>query len=132
MEEFLEANRTFFKFMFVRHPMKRMLSCYMDKMVKSEHKSLPPYRIFVKNKGRKIIQDREDAAVLKREEIPKQSTSITKNISNVTIDRQQVIGNQSSNATAIIPTFEEFLEFILSTNLQGKIFFHRPTNSSIY
>lgn len=44
--------------MFVRHPMDRMLSCYLDKMVDSPHHSLPVFRNYVKNQGRRIVMKR--------------------------------------------------------------------------
>lgn len=94
LEEFQYANNTFFKFMFVRHPMERMLSCYLDKMVTSPHSSLPAFRRFVKQKGAKLVKKHK-----------------RKN------DRNNK--NNRMLATKEQPTFEEFLEFVLSTDLQG-------------
>jgi hypothetical protein len=61
LEDFQFANQTFFKFMFVRHPMDRMLSCYLDKMVESPHYSLPAFRNYVKNKARQVMVKRQRA-----------------------------------------------------------------------
>ncbi len=44
--------------MFVRHPMDRLLSCYLDKMVDSPHQSLPDFRNYVRNEGRRIVMKR--------------------------------------------------------------------------
>ncbi len=48
--------------MFVRHPMDRMLSCYLDKMVESPHYSLPAFRNYVRNKARQVMMKRQRAA----------------------------------------------------------------------
>ena len=155
-EDFQLANRTYFKFMFVRHPMDRMLSCYMDKMVESAHNSLPPFRSYVKSRARSIIANRlrlvqpsgnastrrtvrtaggrsaRDASVLRRK----------RRISNDEDETHRFIGRklnaddandgtqpsvaksafEKDNVTRAgeIPTFEEFLEFVLDTDLQGK------------
>lgn len=95
LDEFGEANETYFKFLFVRHPMDRLLSCYLDKMVQSDHVSLPPYRRYVQKTGRKIIRTRQ-----------------AKKLRTFTLSKS--IKKEQAN-----PTFEEFLEFILNTNLEG-------------
>ena len=48
----------FFKFMLVRHPMERLVSCYFDKMVNGTHKSLKGFRKFVKMRAEKIRKER--------------------------------------------------------------------------
>ncbi len=45
--------------MFVRHPMERLLSCYLDKMVESTHWSLPPYRRYVHETARNLLKKRQ-------------------------------------------------------------------------
>ena len=75
--------------------MERMLSCYLDKMVTSPHSSLPAFRRFVKQKGAKLVKKHK-----------------RKN------DRNNK--NNRMLATKEQPTFEEFLEFVLSTDLQGR------------
>ena len=132
MEEFLFANKTFFKFMFVRHPMQRMLSCYMDKMVKSNHEKLPPFRHYVRNKGRQIIQDRLVHQFLRKyaPEVAQNGSAISASRKLLSIDagngHNDSLGQQqeaSSGMPNITPTFEEFLEFVLSTDLQGCLLF---------
>jgi len=53
------SKEHFFKFMLVRHPMERLVSCYFDKMVNGTHKSLKGFRKFVKNKAQSIRRIRE-------------------------------------------------------------------------
>ena len=77
--------------MFVRHPMERILSCYLDKMVFSSHKSLPAFRRLVKQRGIQLLRQRN---------------SSNNQIANATVNNES-------------PTFQEFLEYILSTDLQG-------------
>merc|ERR550534_563844 len=62
LQEFQYVNRTYFKFMFVRHPMERMLSCYLDKMVLSSHSSLPAFRRFVKQRGSRLLQQHNSSS----------------------------------------------------------------------
>ncbi|XP_046449110.1 uncharacterized protein LOC124197625 [Daphnia pulex] len=180
--------------MFVRHPMDRMLSCYLDKMVDSPHHSLPDFRNYVRNKGRRIVMKRRRRrrhnnkphqhhlrSLLSVHEISASSiwNRLKSQISEITHhDRRlgkgydgrvndvaerrrkskgsshrhagppprppqftiipsssQPVVNASStkiNATAEAkPTFEEFLEFVLDTDLLGMGFdshwvpFHR-------
>ena len=54
------SREHFFKFMLVRHPMERLVSCYFDKMVNGTHKSLRGFRKFVKNKAQSIRRNRRD------------------------------------------------------------------------
>ena len=54
------SQKHFFKFMLVRHPMERLVSCYFDKMVNGTHKSLKGFRKFVKLRAEKIRQERKD------------------------------------------------------------------------
>merc|ERR1712071_406514 len=79
LDEFRLANSSYFKFMFVRHPMERLLSCYLDKMVTSTHWSLPAFRRYVQHKA------------------------------------SQILGRPATGQTPTgTPTFQEFLEFVLS------------------
>jgi len=54
------SKEHFFKFMLVRHPMERLVSCYFDKMVNGTHKSLRGFRKFVKNKAQSIRRNRRE------------------------------------------------------------------------
>ena len=54
-KEFEFSRDHFYKFMFVRHPMERLVSCYFDKMVTNPHKSLKAFRRAVKIRAEKIM-----------------------------------------------------------------------------
>jgi hypothetical protein len=168
LEDFQIANQTFFKFMFVRHPMDRMLSCYLDKMVNSPHHSLPAFRNYVRNKAREIMikrRQQHDTSSLLISDKPQlrsllfvhesasliwnrlKSKIIHSNLAELergsdrvnyeaekmkekklhrlhpdSIPSQPTKVNASLtkiSATQIKPTFEEFLEFVLDTDLLG-------------
>ena len=53
----------FFKFMLVRHPMERLVSCYFDKMVNGTHKSLKGFRKFVKTRASNIREERRSKGI---------------------------------------------------------------------
>ena len=122
----MEANGTYFKFMFVRHPMDRMLSCYMEKMVKaSHHSSVIRYRKSIRDKGRQIIQKRQSQ--LSQQQSNSSVDFKVANESSTTLTQSSLpaaLTNDSiySNVTV---TFEEFLEYVLSTDLQGKLCYWR-------
>jgi len=143
--------------MFVRHPMSRMLSCYLDKMVESDHPKLPAFRAYVKKRASQIIGERNqiESAVRKRiisrREISRRSSrkSIATAPSSSALTGTRLLNNNSyqtrdwkppvtlytgntlsqdknskeemnNNASLkITPTFEEFLEFVLDSDLQG-------------
>lgn len=145
MEEFLEANATYFKFMFVRHPMKRMLSCYIDKMIESNHEKLPAFRNYVHNKGRQIIQQRHYQSLRKasgqtanqkkadynfithpngrRRKLLSNAADNASLLPSQNQAKSSILRQQNSNANSsmpnVTPTYEEFLEFVLNTDLQG-------------
>ena len=54
-KEFQFSEDHFYKFMFVRHPMERLVSCYYDKMMTNPHKSLRAFRKAVKIRARRIM-----------------------------------------------------------------------------
>ena len=81
--------------------MERLASCYLDKMVTNTHWSLRAFRKTVRHHARNIL--------LKRK----------KNNETASISSQKFI---KQNKTAdVIPTFSEFLEYILDTDLMGNI-----------
>lgn len=169
LADFQFANQTYFKFMFVRHPMDRMLSCYLDKMVDSPHYSLPAFRNYVKHKARHIMEKRRRAqqhekSLDNKPQIRKLLSVHDGALSWNRPDSQIIYGHQvgndkatfvadetetqklhryvgqrrhhdpvdlsnqiakaatplAKNTAAVKPTFEEFLEFVLDTDLQGK------------
>ncbi|KAI9563073.1 hypothetical protein GHT06_010530 [Daphnia sinensis] len=165
--DFEFANQTYFKFMFVRHPMDRMLSCYLDKMVDSPHYSLPAFRSYVKRKARDIMDKRRGLHQRRRQPIYKPKvrkllSAYEGTLSSNRADSQIIYGHQvgndkttfeadetetqklhryvgqrrrhdsadapnqianvanpAKNTTKVQPTFEEFLEFVLDTDLLG-------------
>lgn len=144
--------------MFVRHPMDRMLSCYLDKMVNSQHHSLPAFRAFVKNRANEIIRNQHDrnnkpqrrsllwaskgpsliwnqlkSKVVYRFQEETGFLGITSDAQDTAINKKQLhpittfsqrtktsASMNMINTTESKPTFEEFLEFVLDTDLQGK------------
>ena len=164
--------------MFVRHPMDRMLSCYLDKMIESPHFSLPPFRNYVKNKAREVMAKRrkaqlaneihiftsdlskirvsgrkllsvgnrlkrlfnQDSEIIYGQRIMKRGSDMTehkteetetmklhrflvqqkKKSSTIKPTQRPVEPSRKENYTNVKPTFEEFLEFVLDTDLQGK------------
>lgn len=159
LEDFRFSNQTFFKFMFVRHPMDRMLSCYLDKMVESPHFSLPAFRNYVRDKARRIMLKRkrllEQPAVISSRHLLSLQEWIKPDLNHIVYGRRIDQGNDTTSnpaeteteklhryvaqrtrpstipvinklkpegtKTNVIPTFEEFLEFVLDTDLQGKL-----------
>ena len=74
------ARKEYLKVMFVREPMERLFSCYLDKVVQNKHKSLKHFRREILRKGRFKSSEESD----------------------VFLD-------------GFVPTFEEFLNYILET-----------------
>ena len=127
MNEFLEANGTFFNFMFVRHPMDRILSCYIDKILDpTQYLWLVHFRQSISKRGRQIIQKRQlGLSHNSKMNLTKKSSSTLNNLSgNLSLIDESIIatlnGSNTLNSTAnVTVTFEEFLEYVLSTDLQG-------------
>ena len=96
----MEANASYFKFTVVRHPMDRLLSCYIDKLLNNNQtwidenasKSLP-YRL--KQRARQLMVNN------------KRRAGGLNNVNNTPW--------KEGDNRDIMPTFEEFLEFVLST-----------------
>ena len=136
--------------MFVRNPMERLLSSYVDKMVEDSHKSLVPYREYVRNEGKRLMnlrqqKEKEEQESKKQEQEPKEQTRIGRKLqaanesspsspnkpiadamSKDEIERMLIEHERPKNQSVdtnetVKPTFEEFLEFILATNLRGII-----------
>ncbi|XP_057367355.1 uncharacterized protein LOC130688394 [Daphnia carinata] len=165
--DFEFANQTYFKFMFVRHPMDRMLSCYLDKMVESPHFSLPAFRSYVKHKARLIMgkrrklqpssrphykprvrkllsahgdtlsSNRADSQIIYGHQVGNDKTTFEADETETQklhryvgqrrrhgpVDTSDQIANVANpaakNTSGVKPTFEEFLEFVLDTDLLG-------------
>ena len=92
--------------------MDRMLSAYLDKMVFLPEKVLLPYyRRCIKERGRKIIASKNS-----REKISLPDCNMQDALTNA---GKSFGANNNSSQASEIPTFEEFLEFVLSTDLHG-------------
>ena len=49
------------------------------------------------------------------------------NVSQDDVGLNDTSAHDAADAKGVIPTFEEFLEYILSTDLQGELLFGAPT-----
>jgi hypothetical protein len=109
MDEFQRANATYFKFTVVRHPMDRLLSCYVDKLLNNgqyyynfssaAYSESIPYR--VKIRAREIMMKR---------------VSSTQQATDAKATLLLSSSSTADNDLFVMPTFEEFLEFVLSTH----------------
>lgn len=54
-QEFHFSKTNFYKVLFVRNPMERLVSCYYDKMLVGTHKSLKAFRKAVKIRARRLM-----------------------------------------------------------------------------
>jgi len=133
------VKESFLNFLIVRDPLERLVSCYKDKMVSNTHWSLASFRKQVKYRAGMIRKKR----LLKlTKKMPKRSNE--KNSSDMAkqfwSDQKEltVINNKTENGNSTasdlvktpksfaiqprpedIPSFADFLEFILSTDLMG-------------
>ena len=131
------VKESFMNFLIVRDPLERLVSCYKDKMVSNTHWSLASFRKQVKYR----------AGMIRKKRLLKLTKKISKRSSEKnTLDmakqfwsdqkEQTVTKNKTENSTASdlvktpksfaiqprpedIPSFADFLEFILSTDLMG-------------
>ncbi|XP_042870722.1 carbohydrate sulfotransferase 12-like [Penaeus japonicus] len=95
--EFHFARKYFFKFLLVRHPFERLLSAYRDKIERANHWSLLQFR-------KHILSSLS----------PKQIETGTK---STAIEQEGEAGIETNKANEDIPTFSDFLEYILRPNL---------------
>ena len=112
----LEFSRDhFYKFMLVRHPMERLVSCYFDKMVNGTHKSLKGFRRLVKTTAKSIRERR------KRKIENRPMGSYPKSDPFLGYKKRVARNATSLDRNAVIPTLDDFLEYIL-TDLSGEGF----------
>jgi len=148
--QMVDAN--YLKFLIVRDPLERLVSCYKDKMVSNTHWSLANFRKQVKQRASLIRTKRRNRLGPKKLNVKSKRLKRSLDIANTFWDEKgsfpasnpannnQTGGNQnnlpSPNPTASkvvktpksliiepkpedIPTFSDFLEYILSTDLMG-------------
>lgn len=124
MAQFKRANTSYFKFMFVRHPMRRILSCYIDKMnylkvaIIKYARSHTSRRLLLLEPGKQYDQEVQ------------QQTNTSTIIDDTSTEHShfELNGTERINGSEIndanntaIPTFEEFLEYVLSrTDKRGE------------
>lgn len=136
-----------FKWMVVRHPMDRLLSAYLEKVLDEagQHSDLGLFRDFVTLVGRSLIANRtQEQNRTKEEQVNNYNRTLCYTVDEARTTLQslglpdlqdyfdyllssslQEDGGQNKNVTLNrcykVPTFEEFLEYVLSTNLLGNI-----------
>ena len=101
--------------MLVRHPMERLVSCYFDKMVNGTHKSLKGFRRLVKTTAKSIRERR------KRKMENRAMGSYPKSDPFLGYKKRVARNATSLDRNAVIPTLDDFLEYIL-TDLSGEGF----------
>ena len=89
--ELNEAQENYFKFMFVRDPLTRLLSVYFNKAVNTNLTSIKNFGPDVKRRGEEMIR--------------KQNRTVT---------------DSGFPENRTLPTFEEFLEFIIVSSMDGE------------
>ena len=122
----LEFSRDhFYKFMLVRHPMERLVSCYFDKMVNGTHKSLKGFRRLVKTTARAIRERRRVKSNENGNRRPLGSYPKSNPFVGFKNSKKRLARNASSSEMeqkgGVIPTLDDFLEYIL-TDLSGEGF----------
>ena len=123
MSQFKRANTSYFKFMFVRHPMRRILSCYIDKM---NYLKVAIIKHARSNNRRRLLlfepEKRYDQEV--KQQTNGSTLDGTPKPSYFELNGTGKVNGSidDANSTAI-PTFEEFLEYVLSrTDMRGNKF----------
>lgn len=126
----------FTKFIIVRDPLERLVSCYKDKMVTNTHWSLASFRRTVKERAensRRRRRGQEDTAeddnrVKRSSDMAKAFWNSETSSVNDTMSSAMLKTVRSPKTVTIkprpedIPSFSDFLEFVLSTNLLGSGF----------
>jgi len=127
-------DEKYLKFVIVRDPLERLVSCYTDKMVTNTHWSLANLRKTVKQRAQ-TIRNRREKKISNLEHQNKRSpdmagmfwssgsvlnsplnfTNGTKNSKTVKSPKTVTIQPKPED----IPSFSDFLEFVLSTDLLG-------------
>ena len=103
VEDFQHANASYFKFTIVRHPMDRLLSCYIDKLLsnKEDVNNSMSFSYHVKKRGKQLAMQTS------------RQLQVVKDIK--TIETKAAAATDRVQLNEILPTFEDFLEFVLAT-----------------
>jgi len=120
----------YLKFIIVRDPLERLVSCYKDKMVTNTHWSLANFRKTVKDRAersrqRRISDDSEEIKSRpKRTPDPDMAKAFWSTETNLNDSKILKTIRAPKSVTVKpkpedIPSFGDFLEFVLSTDLLG-------------
>ena len=127
-------NEHFTKFIIVRDPLERLVSCYKDKMVTNTHWSLANFRKTVKERAeasrrrRMGLADTDDTRVKRSPDMAKAFWNTEISVSVNDTKNKLLKSVRSPKSVTIkpkpedIPSFSDFLEFVLTTNLLGSGF----------
>ncbi|XP_043214875.1 carbohydrate sulfotransferase 12-like isoform X2 [Amphibalanus amphitrite] len=109
------ARQKYIKVMFVRHPMDRLISAYEDKVMRANHTSLLALReaIFAAHQHRFILKK----AITMYSNYPDKKDELSKAYYAELADYKKETERRNN-----VPTFQEFLDFILSGQLTGDSF----------
>ena len=108
LEEFNFSSEHFFKFILVRHPLDRLYSCYRDKMITNKvgyEGNWKDHRVTIAPLPQHKSLQKFRATVKKRSRL--NGTDIDPTIVNQILEPK--------------PTLEEFVRFILDTDMSGKV-----------
>jgi len=105
------ARQEYFKFLFVRHPLERLISAYEDKVVRAAHRSLQSLRRAILNAHEDIFI--RQPATARFEEDRSREREIMKDYKRDLAAYRAEVKQRNS-----VPTFQEFLDFAL---IEGKL-----------
>ncbi|XP_037073248.1 histone acetyltransferase Tip60-like [Pollicipes pollicipes] len=113
--QFELAKKQYFKFMFVRHPLERLISAYEDKVVRANHPSLLALR-------RSILATHEDLYI--RQRVYELLRAGTGNDTALLADYDAQLAEYRGQVEQRhgVPTFAEFLDFVLASEPTGDTF----------
>ncbi|XP_043243058.1 carbohydrate sulfotransferase 11-like [Amphibalanus amphitrite] len=113
--EFALATKHYFKFMFVRHPLERLISAYEDKVVKVDHPSLLHLR-------KSIFNTQEDIRIRNRTYALLRANAANRTELLADYETKLAAYRAEVKARHNVPTFGEFLDFVLAMDPTGDNF----------
>ena len=137
-EELKLIDENYLKFMIVRDPLERLVSCYKDKMITNTHWSLATFRKQVKQRA-ETIRTRRKKKISNLVDLSNHQNKRSSDMANSFWSSGSVLNsplnltNGTKNSKTVkspktvtiqpkpedIPSFSDFLEFVLSTDLLG-------------